>query len=90
MSSSTATTAIARSDADVERLTDREAAFVDDVVTLTLERDAYRLLARQAMHALHAFVDERERLRRRLARTLSETHLLRLWLRQQRRRRLRA
>jgi hypothetical protein len=38
----------------IEEIGDSEAALLDRIVDLVIERDGYRLLAQQAIHALHA------------------------------------
>jgi hypothetical protein len=44
----------------IRALADSEGELLDQIVALTSARDAYRLLAQQAIHALHA-VQVRER-----------------------------
>lgn len=48
-------------DAVIETFADTEAALLERVVELTIERDAYRLIAVQAVHAL---CDRRQQLDR--------------------------
>jgi hypothetical protein len=50
----------------IETLADSEAALLDCIVDLTVERDSYRLLAQQAIHALHDREIEMRRLRESL------------------------
>lgn len=40
-----------------------EAALIDEIVELTIDRNAYRELAQQALHTLHDLMRERDRLR---------------------------
>lgn len=56
----------------IETLADSEASLLDQVVELTIERDSYKLLARQAVHLLHARHIETERLRVSYHRLLDE------------------
>jgi hypothetical protein len=50
----------------IEELADSEAALLDQIVDLVRERDAYRLLAQQAIHALHDGELQTRRLRESL------------------------
>jgi hypothetical protein len=50
-------------DGVIETLAASEAWLLERVVDLTTERDAYRAVAHQAVHALHSLTAERDRLR---------------------------
>ncbi len=56
----------------VEALAHSEAILVERVADLTDERDSYRLLAQQALHALHELTVELDRFRTRVSRLLKE------------------
>ena len=51
----------------IETLAMSEAGLIDRVVDLTIERDSYRLLAQQLLHALHHVTRERDVLREQRA-----------------------
>lgn len=53
---------------------------LDLVVELTVERDAHRLVAQQAIHALHALGNEHNRLQDRHRRLIDEYRALRVQL----------
>jgi hypothetical protein len=57
--------------------TPREAQAIDEIVELTVERDSFRLLAQQAIHALHRAALEGAQLRKRHLLLLSELRHLR-------------
>lgn len=56
---------------------DREEVLLDELVELTIERDAYRLLAQQAIHHSHARYIELRRLRAGYQRLLGALRLSR-------------
>jgi hypothetical protein len=57
-------------DLALEQLADDEAELIARIVDLTIERDAYRLLAQQAIHYAAAVVRERDQVRTRYHRSL--------------------
>lgn len=61
----------------IDMLADSEAALMDGLVDLVIERDAYRLVAQQAIHALHDLARERDRLRAAHDRLIDEYRTLR-------------
>lgn len=61
----------ASDDALVEALAYGEAELRERVLSLEADVESYRLLAQQAIHALHDVISERDRLRHQL-------HMLRL------------
>jgi len=56
----------------IEALAHSEVILVERVADLTDERNSYRALAQQALHALHELTVERHQFRTRLARLLKE------------------
>jgi hypothetical protein len=46
----------------IEALADSEAALLDQVVTLTIQRDSYRALSQQSLHVLHVVTRDRDRI----------------------------
>jgi hypothetical protein len=66
----------------IVQLADDEAALLEHLVDLTAERDAYRRVCVEAIHALHAAARELEDLRRRLerARSLVREDVALYWL----------
>ncbi|MBI2187321.1 MAG: hypothetical protein HYU37_09430 [Acidobacteria bacterium] len=64
-------------DAVIEALADSEAALREGVVELTVERDAYRLVAVQALHRLHDMAQQLDRLREQHRRLGDEYRALR-------------
>jgi hypothetical protein len=55
----------------------REAQAIDDLVELTCELESFRLLAREAIHALHRAALEEARLRKRQLLLLNELREMR-------------
>ncbi len=64
-------------DMALEALADSEAALVEQIGELRADRDAYRAVAQQAIHALHALTVECHRLRARHSRLIDEYRYLR-------------
>ena len=64
--------------------TSREAQAIDEIVELTCERESYRLLAQQAIHALYRATLEEAQLRERYRLLLNELRALRRGKRQPR------
>lgn len=64
-------------DLAIETLADAEAELLDRVVDLMIERDAYRLLAQQAIHRLRELTVERDQLRASHHRLIDEYRTLR-------------
>ena len=61
----------------IEDFAASEAALIDRVVDLTVERDAYRLVAVQAVHRLHDMAQQLDRLRDQHHRVQAEYRALR-------------
>jgi hypothetical protein len=65
-------------------LAESEVEQADRVINLIIEREAYRTLAQEAIHALHDMTIERDQLRTSQHRLINEVRALRLkTLRQQ-------
>lgn len=64
-------------DAVIETLAEAEATLADKIVALTSERDAYRLVAQQAIHICHAQYVELRGLSARYKRLLRDFRALR-------------
>lgn len=67
-----------RDDMVMEDLVDSEAELRDALIVTTADRDAYRILSHQAIHALHDLTRQRDRLREQHARLLDEYRSLRV------------
>ena len=61
----------------IEELADAEALLLERVASLEADVQSYRLLAQEAIHALHDLARERDRLRERHHRLLNEYRALR-------------
>ena len=61
----------------ITELADHEAALVEHVLTLSIDRDSYRLLAQQAIHQLHELTRQLDRTREEQARLRAEYRALR-------------
>jgi hypothetical protein len=64
-------------DLTVEAAALSEAALLDEIVELTIDRDAYRMMAREAIHQLHALTQERRVQQERYHHLLQEFRELR-------------
>lgn len=56
----------------VEALADSEAALLDRIVDLTIDRNAYKVLAQQLLHELHREQQARRTLQERYGRLVDE------------------
>ncbi|MFH1605189.1 MAG: hypothetical protein ABIH03_14945 [Pseudomonadota bacterium] len=61
----------------IAMLADSEAEWIETVVDLTIERDLYRDLTREAIHQLHAMREENQAQRRTIAFQREENRTLR-------------
>ena len=48
----------------IETLAQSEAELLDQIADITIDRDAYQVLAKQLLHGLHHVTVERDRFRR--------------------------
>lgn len=64
-------------DVAIETVTDHERLLIERLASVEADRDAYQLVAREAIHALHHLMRDHDRLRQQHYRLLDEYRSLR-------------